>query len=521
MSSPVVPSTTKTLLPQASGTSCERFKKWVSYPTVLHNLVSFLFKESGLPTDEFKTMLCALGCIGSGNGNGGGPPPNENMPAPTLTSASDGSLPTSVDLLWTAVAPPGGTDDLQYKIYRSLDTNTDPEDAVLIATVDHPTVTYNDATVTVGTVYRFWISATNGTYTSAFSNSDTGHASTPATTLDPIDDLQATIGFGKGYIALVWTPPPGATHYDVYRHTADDFGAAVKIYSDLAPAPTTTLIHPDDDPFPEGKTAFWDNVDDVVLYDTPMSGGITPAPITDEDFYYWVVPKKNSPPAVGPESAPAIGRISAPAIYNFHEETLLFGDFDEYIVGPDETKMWVTLFPSGGAGGGGNQVYGAGGGGGGGVVQEAFTVAEFDVITIVHTPSELNTSTTPYQTNGADGALTELKINGVTKMTAEAGKGGLWNAAGGGLGGAGDTGSGTTSPTIYDGRAGLPASGADGGRSGYHFSGRRMPKVTYTGGGAYDGNGLVGSGASRFASEATLSVGGSGTSGTAYLSFGT
>ena len=249
-----------------------------------------------------------------------------------------------------------------------------------------------------------------------------------------------------------------------------------------------------------------------------MSGGVTPAPLINDDFFYWVVAKKDSPPGVSPESNSSLGRIEPPNIYNQTSIRLLYGD-DTYTVDAGYAIMWATLFPSGGGGAGGNTNYGGGGGGGGGVVQEAFTVVPGDVITIVHTPSQVDSGNAAGTANGADGALTELKINGATVMTSQPGHGGQFNVAGSGAGGLGDTASGTATPIVYNGYAGLPGAGATGGRSGYFFSGRRMPAADATG--PYNGNGLVGSGATRFTFDAAIAVGGSGISGKAYLKFGT
>lgn len=516
----IFPSTVKALINSLTGAMCERMSKIFQFTSFLHRDVSYYVNEAGLPADGFKADLCEAlsGCIGTGNGSG--ETPNPNMPAPQNLQASDEGFADKIHIFWDPVEAPEGIDAVtSYKLYRG--TTTSFSSAALIATITAPTVEYDDLVdgdLVAGTQYYYWVRATNGTDTSALSNRDGGMAASEGDigVLDAISDLRTTYGFGYGMIALVWTAPEGATHYDIYRATEDDFAEAELIYENIEPAIADRLLHPDSDP------EFWDNDDgNLVLYDTPMSGGVTPAPMPDVDFYYFVVARKSSPPAVSPESNSSLGRINPPDIYNGTSVTLLWGDADEYTVEAGITKMWVTLFGSGGDGAGGNAVYGGGGAGGPGIVQEAFDVAEGDVITIVHTPDQGSGVSTAAMTNGADGALTELKINSVTKLTANAGKGGEFNAAGGGLGGDGETGTGDVAPTIYDGYPGLPASGANGGRSGYYFSGRRMPKVTYSGGGAYNGNGVVGSGASRFATEASLAIGGAGTSGKAYLHFGT
>lgn len=512
MPNPLTPSRIKSTIASLLGGMCERFNKHLQFAQLFFEDHSFKYTEAGTFTDEYGAMICALGCTGGGNGTDN--PSNPNMPAPSGVNATDGTFSDKIQVTWNAVTAPDGIDDVtQYKVYRSESTNTNPNNATLIATVTVPTVSYDDETVVPGTTYNFWVKATNGTETSAFSGYDVGSADAPTTTLDAISDLRTTVGFGYGFIALVWTPPAGATHYDIFRGTTADFEDAVEIYSDVVPKATTSLADLD-------APVCWDNIEEIVLYDTPMTGGIVDEPIPDEDFYYWVVAKKNSPPAVSPESNASLGRINPPAIYNISTATLQFGDDDEYTVPAGITKMWAVLFPSGGGGAGAGTVYGAGGGGGAGVVQEAFTVAEGDVITLVHTPSQDFTTNAPVQTNGEDGALTELQINAVTKLSCDPGLGGVYSGAGGGAGGGVGVATGDVSPTIYAGHAGMPGSGASGGRSGYYFSGRRIPQADW-----HDypetSSGKVGAGALADPTNGNIAVGGRAQSGTAFLAFGT
>lgn len=514
MANTLIPSRVKAAIPSITGSMCERMEKLMSFVALMYEDVSYKYDENGLITDAFKADLCALGCLGDG-GNGGGPPPNPSMPAPTGVNATDGSFADKIRVTWNAVTAPTGIAAVtQYKIYRSVSANTNPSSATLIATVSAPTATYDDpvdSDLIVGTTYNYWVVATNGTNVSAFSSRDVGSASAPVTTLDAVSDLRATVGFNFGYIALVWTPPDGATSYDVYRGTTNVFADATLLSENITPFSTAGASG-------AGAHSFWDNVGELVYYDTPTSGSPVPTPQPNTDFYYWVVAHKSSPPADSPESNSALGRIYAPAIYTGTQVHLSFDD-PTCTVPAGITKMYAVLFSGGGGGGGGSAVYGGGGGGGGGVVVEEFTVAPGDVIDIVHTGAAPDTGHASGGADGDDGALTELKVNGVTVLTAQGGHAGLYNGAGGGAGGAADTASGTTSPTVYDGKPGLPAVGSVGGRSGYFFSNRRFPAKTVE---AFfgDGDDNVGSGASAFPSNGTLAEGGSGSSGYAALSFG-
>lgn len=511
MPSPVTPDNVKTMLPSTSSSRCERVKRLFQFPLALYNLVSYLFKEDGTPTDEFKTDICALGCVGGGN-NGGGPDPNPNMPAPTGVNATDGTYSDKIRVSWNAVTPPSGVDPVtEYDIYRSISTNTDPTEATLVGTVTAPTAIFDDpidSDLAVGTIYRYWVRARNDDQTSAFSGHDVGSADAPTSDIDAVTDLRVTFGFGGSQVGIVWTPPSGATHYDVYRGTTGTYADATKIYSDVSPASTTSLAHPTNNP------TFWDNVGEVLLIETP--------PSASQDYYYWVVAKKNSPPAVSLESNAALGRVNPPAIYNQSEIDLNYTN-DSYTIPSGITKMWVVLYGGAGGGAGGNAVYGGGGGGAGGIVIEELTVAPGDVIDLITTGATPNTGNAPSSTDGTDGADMELQINTATVMTAGAGQGGQWNAAGGGVGGDAGVASGGAPYAMFDGKPGLAASGSSGGRSGYVFGGRRIPEANALTG--WEGNGSAGghpgSGAKAVSVSASLSVGGYGTPGRAYIKLGT
>lgn len=512
------PSTVKTLLPTTSGTFCQRFKKLIEFPNVLFNLVSYMFTESGSFTDQFKTDVCALGCAGSGGSGGGGPDPDPSMPAPTSLSASDGSLSTSVDIAWVGVVPPGGSAGLQYKIYRSADTNTDPTAATLIATVDAPTVLYNDATVVPGTTYNFWARATNGTNTSSYSNRDSGYASVPTETLPAISDLKATQGFSindSEPVVLEWTPPTGATKYSIYRNTVNDFDTATLIMDDYEPQDSSDHIVSETSP-----DQVWDCFGSIVAFHFPPSPTVK--------YFFFVVAKKDSPPATSPESNAAQGWLRTFYAPYTGASPFILSRGESATEGVDWTGVNIRVVLVGGAAGGAGagEVYGSGAGGGGGVVVEEFVLTASDVISVEAAPNTDNTGNAAAYNDGVIGSTMTFKINAVTKMTAVGGGEGAYSAIGGGGGGTGGGGSGTTAPTIYTGKAGRDGSGAAGGASGYHFGSKRFPGAHFNGfsGGDYDGNGSApgSAGGGSYAAPGTpvLAVGGYGQAGYAIVSWG-
>lgn len=509
------PSDLKAIIPQVGGGFCEKFlRAFTGIPQFFHTLVSDMITEQAGLTDNMKTMICALGCVGGGGTDN---PDNPSLSAPQGVNATDGTYSDKVLVTWDSVeAPEGAAAVTQYKVYRALSTVTNPTLSTLIATVAAPTLQYEDEDAVPGSVYRYWVKATNGTETSAYGGPDLGSADAPTVSLDPITDLRCTQGFdvgGTGPIALVWTPPAGATKYDIWRHTADDFSAATKIYDDVEPEPTIDNYTPSTSPY-----SCWDCDEEIVFYDFP--------PVETTKYWYWVVAAKDSPPAISEESNSAQGWVRtfyAP----FTTENLTIGRGELLTEGVDftGTNIRVVLFGGGGGGAGGSQVYGGGGGGGGGVVVEEFVISPGDTIEVAASPNDDDTGNAPAVTDGATGAEMTFKINGVTKLTAEAGGEGFFSASGSGFGGAAGSGSGDVAPTIYDGHAGKPGSGSRGGRTGYRFGNRRYPAAHFNGFnlGNWDGNGSLsvpGGGSCAAPGTEVLAVGGYGKCGYAVVAVG-
>jgi len=87
--------------------------------------------------------------------------------APTALTASDGTVADAVRLNWTK-----GVDATGNKVYRN--TEDVSGGAVLIDTIGD-VVTHDDTTAEPGTVYWYWLKATNAAGDSAFSGSDSGY----------------------------------------------------------------------------------------------------------------------------------------------------------------------------------------------------------------------------------------------------------------------------------------------------------------------------------------------------------
>lgn len=182
------PSDFNNLIPSGSSSVCQKLKDTLlRLPVLVAQAVSFMFTESGALTPEF------LALIGTGTGGTG-----TGLVAPTNVVASDGTFTNKVTISWSAV--PNAT----YIIYRT--EGDDPATATQIATAS--SLTYDDVTVVVGTVYTWFVKATDGSQTSGFSAGDTGYA-TAVGGSGAGSFTRSTNTDSSGYIN--WTVPTGIT----------------------------------------------------------------------------------------------------------------------------------------------------------------------------------------------------------------------------------------------------------------------------------------------------------------------
>ncbi len=120
--------------------------------------------------------------------------------APTGVSASDGASTASVTVTWTASS--GAT---SYQVFRAT-SSSGTKSQIGTAT----TTSYTDTTATPGTLYYYWVKASNAGGASSFSSNNSGYRKLAAPTI-----LSAS-GSPTG-LALEWGAVTGATHYRVCR----------------------------------------------------------------------------------------------------------------------------------------------------------------------------------------------------------------------------------------------------------------------------------------------------------------
>lgn len=467
MPSPVTPQNFKAIIPGLQAGMCDKFNDALQVFSILSGYMDYLMDDAGMPGPDFKIDLCALGCIGSGTGTGSNP----NMPAPTNPQASDGTFADHIHVHWDAVTPPTGIAVVsQYKIYRSISTVLNPDSAALVGTVSAPIVEFDDPVdgdLTTGSIYNYWVRATNGTNESGFSARDQGNASAVTTTLSAVSDLAATQGYSDtpdGHVSLVWTPTSGASKWTIYRNTVNDAPTAVAIETNITPNSTGSF-----DPL-TGK--FWDNDGELVYFDDP--------PISNSVYYYWVVGSKDSPPATSPKSNVASGWLNDPDFGTYHRI-----DLANVLTIENTETVHVILFGGGAGGAGGGVNYGSGGGGGGAVAIGDKAVVAGSKMRVTSSPNTDVTSNADGQVNGDNGFIVKLQYSAdglfddtVDLITTTAPSGGIYSSSGGGAGGSGGGASvsgGVINSSIIPGRAGGAAIGPNGGKSGYIFGSRRLP----------------------------------------------
>ena len=142
--------------------------------------------------------------------------------APASVSASDGTSTAGVTVTWSAVA-----DADSYSVWRAESDSAAKECLVS----GFASVTYTDTSAVPGTVYFYWVTATNKGGTSGYSPSDTGYravAAPPAPT-----GVSASYGDSSTEIVVSWSAVATATSYSVWRGTSSSSSAATEKASGL------------------------------------------------------------------------------------------------------------------------------------------------------------------------------------------------------------------------------------------------------------------------------------------------
>ena len=142
---------------------------------------------------------------------------------PVNLAASDGMSSEGICLSWDGVP---NADD--YALYRS-GGDTEPTDAKSLTAIVS-SLDYFDEDVVPGQSYRYWVKVYDGTYSSPFSESDTGFRGLEAPVFSA--GTGASDGIWDDRIELDWDDIPGTDiEYRVYRNTSATVSNAMEFPS--------------------------------------------------------------------------------------------------------------------------------------------------------------------------------------------------------------------------------------------------------------------------------------------------
>ena len=143
------------------------------------------------------------------------------IPTPTGVAASNNTFMDMVQVTWAA-----STNATAYDVYRS--TTNVSNTATILNNADITTTTYNDTTAVAGTTYYYWVVARNAAGSSGYSVSASGVCAALTAPAAPTS-VVASANTYTDRVQVTWAAPNDAAAFDVYRNTANNFGAATKL----------------------------------------------------------------------------------------------------------------------------------------------------------------------------------------------------------------------------------------------------------------------------------------------------
>ena len=208
-----------------------------TYALVGDDITGTMYDDTSAFYDHYhyKVKACGLltGCGGFSSADLGyraGPPP-----APTNVQASHGTYPDKVRITWN---PSAGA--LAYQVYRALTVNGTKTQ------IGSPTGTiYDDMTAVPGTPYHYWVTASNSSGSSAYSDTDMGYAAASTSTPTATSTSMQVIPTATPTKTPTKTPtrtqtPVGSTPTPTKTQTP----AAPRPTSTKTPTPTATPLTP-------------------------------------------------------------------------------------------------------------------------------------------------------------------------------------------------------------------------------------------------------------------------------------
>ena len=154
----------------------------------------------------------------------GGTPPLR----PTDVNASDGLYPDKIAVSWRGAEGSSG-----YELWRG----TVPELSGAKRIKSLSVTNYNDTAAKMGTLYYYWVKATNAFASGAFSSEDSGFKSI----LNPTG-LRASTGSFTNRIEVSWNSVAGASEYELWRSDTNNINSAARLGFPSSPKYTDTEI---------------------------------------------------------------------------------------------------------------------------------------------------------------------------------------------------------------------------------------------------------------------------------------
>jgi len=167
-------------------------------------VVYYYFVSAAADGEGLNASSYSTGVVGS-----------RKVAAPTGVYATDGTSAEGVTVSWNTTPGAEG-----YTVYRGTTSNPDAAEAVSSVS----SVSFDDTTAAPGTLYFYWVVATNAVSTSEKSAVETGFRSIPAPS-----GVTATTTSGAAAVTISWQPVAGAVGYRVYRGTKSGSDYAVDI----------------------------------------------------------------------------------------------------------------------------------------------------------------------------------------------------------------------------------------------------------------------------------------------------
>jgi predicted phage tail protein len=157
---------------------------------------------------------------------------------PNSVAATDGTYADKVQVTWSSVTGANG-----YEIWRNTVNNSKTANKI-----GSPTVTpFNDLNAVAGTTYYYWVKTINAAGAGALSGSNSGYRLAPPAA--PVA-VAATDGTYGDKARVTWNSVSGATSYQVWRSTANNWSAASQVgsgsaspYDDTTATPGTTYYY--------------------------------------------------------------------------------------------------------------------------------------------------------------------------------------------------------------------------------------------------------------------------------------